>query len=373
MPKQGKNIYLRKDGRWEGRYPKGRKSGKLQYRYVFGKSREEVEQKLNAFERSIEEVNACPAVSFESVSEAWLRIRVPELKVSSMAKYTNTLRSYLIPRFGTMDICAISRNEVVDFSRDLLTTGGVGDNGLAPKTVNSTLSVLKNIFEFTTREKNLKVADIADISVKQPQKPMRILSRCEQQRLSQFLCENRSPSNLGILLCLYTGLRIGEICALRWEDVCIAEQYLFVHQTMQRIQVSGNSGKKTEVIIQPPKSDCSIRKIPLPDEMLQFLKPAQAKDQAFFLTGLTNCYVEPRSMENHFKVVTKECEIVDVNFHALRHTFATRCVELGFDIKSLSEILGHASVNITLNRYVHTSLVRKQTSLNWLSDFLSTE
>ena len=373
MPKQRKNIYLRKDGRWEGRYPKGRNDGKVQYGYVYGKSYEEVEQKIDALKRFPGSVNERSVVTFEAFSKEWLQIHTPELKASSVAKYTNTLQSYLIPVFGNQDICAISRNEVMAFSRELLTMGGVREKGLSPKTVNSTLSVLKNIFEFALREKDLKVADISDISVKQSKKPMRILSRSEQQRLNQFLCDSLSPRNLGILLCLYTGLRIGEICALKWEDICIAEQYLFVHQAMQRIQVSGNSGKKTEVVIQPPKSECSIRKIPIPDDILKFLIPAQATDQAFLLTGLVHSYIEPRSMENHFKAVTKECAINDVNFHALRHTFATRCVELGFDIKSLSEILGHASVNITLNRYVHPSMELKKKNMNMLSALLTTK
>ena len=169
------------------------------------------------------------------------------------------------------------------FSRELLTTGGANAAGLSPKTVNSSLSVMKNIFEYAQRERTLQVADIRDISVKQPQKPMRILSRSEQQCLSQYLCFDPSPCHLGILLCLYTGLRIGEICALRWEDIFFVEQYLYVHQTMQRIQIPGSKEKKTKVVIQPPKSDCPIRKIPLPDEVLQLLKPAQRNGDAFLL------------------------------------------------------------------------------------------
>ena len=259
------------------------------------------------------------------------------------------------------------------FGRELLTVGGTKATGLSPKTVNSSLSVMKNIFEYARREKNLQVADISDISVKQPQKPMRVLSRSEQQRLSQYLCFDPSPCHLGMLLCLYTGLRIGEICALRWEDICFAEQYLYVHHTMQRIQILGSREKKTKVVIQPPKSDCSIRKIPIPDEVLQFLRPAQRNGDAFLLTGLAQTYIEPRNMENQFKAAASDCGISDVNFHALRHTFATRCVELGFDIKSLSEIMGHANVNITLNRYVHPSMELKQKNMNMLSSLLTTK
>ncbi len=371
MAKQGKNIYLRKDGRWEGRYIKERRGGEKQYGYVFGKTYEEAEQKLDdAVKLSVGKTEP-HSETFGKLSKEWLQVQTPELKISSIAKYSNIMDSYLLPRFGERDICAISRNDVMLFSRELLTSGGARAKGLAPKTVNGTLSVMKNILKYAQQERGVQVADISDLSVRQTQKPLRILSRSEQQRLSQFLRVDPCPRHLGILLCLYTGLRIGEVCALKWEDIRVSEQYLYVHRTMQRIQVPGKQETKTEVIIQTPKSDCSIRKIPIPDEMLQILIPAQKDDEAFFLTGVVQSYVEPRSMENHFKRVTRECEINNVNFHVLRHTFATRCVELGFDIKSLSEILGHASVNITLNRYVHPSMELKKRNMNMLSELLT--
>ena len=370
MAKQGKNIYLRKDGRWEGRYLKGKVDGKRQYGYVFGKTYEDAAQKLDAALMVLAGEDSC-SETFETLCNEWLSVQSPELKASSIAKYSNVLKSYLLPKFGKEDVCSISRNDVMLFSRELLVSGGVRGKGLAPKTVNSTLSVMKNVFDYVRKEKGLQVPEISDICVKQPQKPMRILSRQEQQRLSRFLCDEPTPCHLGILLCLYTGLRIGEICALTWGDICIAEKYLYVHQTMQRIQIPGMTERKTKVVIQPPKSDCSIRKIPIPCEMMQILLPEQKGDNAFLLTGLERIFVEPRSMENQFKAAAKNCEITDVNFHALRHTFATRCVELGFDIKSLSEILGHASVNITLNRYVHPSMELKQKNMDMLSNLLT--
>lgn len=127
------------------------------------------------------------------------------------------------------------------------------------------------------------------------------------------------------------------------------------------------------MIIQTPKSDCSIRKIPVPNEMLQLLVLSKKQNEAFLLTGLVNSYIEPRCLENHLDAVTKACGISKINFHALRHTFATRCVELGFDIKSLSEILGHASVDITLNRYVHPSMELKQKNMNRLSALITSK
>lgn len=373
MPKQGKNIYLRKDGRWEGRFIKERIEGKARYGYVFGKTYEETERKLHAASSkhtiSVHDYEN----SFAALANEWLLLRTPQLKVSSIAKYRNLLNLYLLPAFGDKHISNISRSDIIKWSRELLTTGGAKAAGLAPKTVNSILSLMRNILKYATREKSIPTADTKDIYVKQSQKPMRILSRTEQQRLSRYLRKNLTPCNMGILLCLYTGLRIGEICALTWADIFIEEQFLYIHQTMQRIQVKGSPGKKTSVVISPPKSDCSIRRIPVPDEISQLLRTLQKQDSAYLLTGMAHSYMEPRNMEHRFKAVARKCDIRDVNFHALRHTFATRCVELGFDVKSLSEILGHASVNITMNRYVHPSMELKRKNMNLLSELLTTK
>lgn len=373
MPKQGKNIYLRKDGRWEGRFIKERIAGKPHYGYVFGKTYEEAERKLEAVSSKNDIPVHVPDGSFAELANEWLLLKTPQLKASSIAKYTNLMNLYLLPIYGDRLISDISRSDITLWSRELLTSGGTKAEGLSPKTVNSILSLMRNILEFAIREKGIPTADTKDLSVKQPQKPMRILSRVEQQRLSGYLQENLTPCNLGILLCLYTGLRIGEICALTWADILIEEQCLYIHQTMQRIQIKGSQEKKTTVVILPPKSECSIRRIPVPDEISQLLRMLQKPDNAYLLTGMVHSYVEPRNMENRFKAVTMKCGINDVNFHALRHTFATRCVELGFDVKSLSEILGHASVNITMNRYVHPSMELKQKNMNLLSELLTTK
>ena len=374
MAKQGKNIYQRKDGRWEGRYIKGHEGGKAKYGYVFGKSYEEAEQKLDELVLPSSRFDGNEeARRFSSISDDWLESLKPQLKPASIARYSNILASYLVPEYGACNLEGITRDDVSSLSRKLLIEGGIKGTGLAPKTVNSILSVMKNIFDYASSEKGLRTAAIRDISVKQPQKPLRILSRNEQQKFSRYLMGNLTPCNLGILLCLYTGLRIGEICALKWLDIYFEEQHIHVHQSMQRIQIIDGGDKKTEVQISAPKSDFSIRKIPLPDEMLVLLKSSQKQDDAFLLTGMVHSFVEPRCMENYFKSAVEECGLEDVNFHALRHTFATRCVELGFDIKSLSEILGHSSVNITLNRYVHPSMELKQMNMNMLSDFLTTK
>lgn len=376
MSRRGENIYKRKDGRWEGRYVKNRLNGKIKYGYVYAKTYKEVKFKLSeALENN--SMSSKQKVymkkhfvndSFSIIAEEWIESLKVQLKESSIVKYRNILYGYLFPTFEHKRILDITRDDIIMFSNKLLISVGVKGNALSPKTVTITISVLKNILEYASQVKNYPVIDMRGISIKQSQKPMRILSRVEQQKLSQYLYENLTLCNLGILICLYTGLRIGEICALKWEDIFSQEQYLYVHQTMQRLQKEEKSEKKTKVLISEPKSECSIRKVPIPDEIFQLVNRFQYSENAYFLTGRVHKYIEPRTMQNRFKTVAKNCGISDANFHVLRHTFATRCVELGFDVKSLSEILGHANVNITLNRYVHPSMELKQKNMNMLSD-----
>ena len=199
---------------------------------------------------------------------------------------------------------------------------------------------------------------------------MSVFTNSEQERLCEYLSLNLNHYNIGILLCLFTGIRIGELCALRWEDISISERTIYIHQTMQRIQRK-NDDKKTIIHISTPKSQCSIRTIPIPDNLIEMIIQFSTLQSGYFLTENDSKFVEPRTLQNHFKKVLREIDITDKNFHSLRHTFATRCVELGFDVKSLSEILGHASVNITMNRYVHPSLELKRENMQRLSDLIA--
>lgn len=307
-------------------------------------------------------------VVFRQVTEEWFAFLKPQLKESSIIKYRNILNLYLLPEYGDCRISEISRADITAFGNRLLTDGGRKQEGLSPKTVTGIIAVMKSIFGYAVQEMELPLPDIRGVYIKQPQKSLRVLSRVEQQKLSSYLCRNPSLCNLGVLTCLYTGLRIGEICALKWGDILFDEQYLYVHKTMQRLQTLSEEGEKTTILISAPKSECSVRKIPIPNELFRLLVDYRQPDEAYFLTGYPERYIEPRTMENRFKLMLSHCGISNAHFHTLRHTFATRCVELGFDVKSLSEILGHSTVNITMNRYVHPSMELKQKNMNMLSE-----
>ena len=379
MPRKGENIYKRKDGRWEGRYIRERVNGKAKYGYVFAHSYKEVKIKLtDAKARLALNTSAVPVMasellicSFSRASDEWVQANNSQWKESSTVKYINILNNHLLPEFGQRNITDIAKTDIQAYISKLLTSGGRNNTGLAPKTVNSIISVMKNIFEFTAETKQCTLISFNGLNVKQPQKQMRILSQAEQSLLTEYLLKESSKTSIGILLSLYTGLRVGEVCALKWEDISFRDRCIHVHKTMQRIQVNNNENHKTEIIISAPKSECSVRDVPIPDKLLRMLQERQNASNTYFLTGKTNIYVEPRTMQNRFKSTIKKAGIAPANFHALRHTFATRCIELGFDIKSLSEVLGHASVNITLNRYVHPSMELKQKNKNMLCDLLA--
>lgn len=378
MSRRGENIYKRKDGRWEGRYIKCHINGKAQYGYIYAKTYKEAKERLNQAQKLnmntdteiTKSVKIQSEITFYEISTQWLKMKAATIKHSSYIRYLNLLNTYLYPQYRDTLIEDISPASIDSYINMLLTRGKINKTGLSPKTVQCIISLLKSIIDYAYRMNLISPISISYISIKQEQKPMRILSITDQNALTVYIYEHLSPSNIGILLCLYTGMRIGEICALKWSDILWEEHCILIERTLQRLQNNNNTTTKTSIIISAPKSFCSIRKVPLPDELYNLLLEYRQNDEAFILTG-TISYIEPRTMQNRYKSILKQCNIQDLNFHSLRHTFATRCIELGFDVKSLSEILGHANVNITLNRYVHPSIEQKQRNMNLLADLLS--
>ena len=373
MPKKGENIYKRKDGRWEGRYIKARTNeGKIVYGYVYSKTYRETKIKLKEKSSTINvRFVKKQTPLFSTLASEWYESIKAYTKLSTQNKYHNLLTLYILPQYGKQTFDAITYEFIESYCSFLLKSGGKKEQGLSPKTVNDVLSIIRRITKFATKKGFYVACDPSAIQVKQGSKPIRVLNKIEQKQLCMYILDNPEPCNIGILVCLFTGLRIGEICALRWEDISLSEQTIYIHQTLQRIQNLSDNVPKTKIIITTPKSACSIRTIPLPDELNNILIKHQKASVGYLLTNDDNKFVEPRTLQNKFKKILKDIRIPDTNFHTLRHTFATRCIELGFDIKSLSEILGHATVNITMNRYVHPTLEMKKENMQKLSYFLA--
>lgn len=376
MPRKGENIYKRKDGRWEGRYIKSRDIlGRAKYGYVYGKSYREAKQKQhNALMKLNDSLDTedNKVISYEcnikTLSDYWLVTIKPQIKQSTFNKYNNLLVSYILPYLGDININNLSVDKLYEWCNYLLEKGGKKESGISAKTVSDALSLIRRIICYAVSRGYKTLCTGKELSINQPSKEINVLTQSEQDILCRYLYVHQSERNVGILLSLFSGLRIGELCALEWSDISLECGTIYIHQNIQRIQIKESSGKKTEIVITTPKSQCSIRTIPIPEFIISVLKNADIKRQGYLLTG-NNRYLEPRTMENHFHKILDEISIRQVNFHTLRHTFATRCIEVGFDIKSLSEILGHSNVNITLNRYVHPPLQLKKENMERLSVF----
>lgn len=372
MSRKGESIFKRKDGRWEGRYIKSRTlQGKAVYGYVYGKTYSSVKEKMHqaavgielAPPPMIESVSAC--MTFGGLAGNWLSARHVNVKESTYIKYRNLLDHYIIPQLGKLAVIQVTVDTLNEFYSWLLTKAGREKRGLSPKTASDVFSIVRSVLRYARVQKIPTNCTGTEITMRSTRSELCILSAGEQDRLVKYLIAHPSQCSLGILICLYTGMRLGEVCALRWEDISQREKTIYVHQTMQRIQIAQSSKKKTEVIVTAPKSPCSIRTIPIPPVLQDILEDFRTTS-GYVLTG-SETYVEPRTMENHFKRVLKAAGLPNINFHCLRHTFATRCVEVGFDIKTLSEILGHANITITMNRYVHPTMQMKRENMARLS------
>lgn len=374
MGRIGNNVYFRQStGKWEGRFIRGRKAnGKISYGYVSGATEMEctVKRDLAAkkFEEKKKQAGMGDRLLFSAVAELWLDSESRSKKDSTICKYRNNLNIHLNPRFGSRIFAEIRREEVMDYIAELQ-AGGNG-NIMSSNSIKSILSVFRAVITYGELQYRLPIADLARLPVGITEEhPLRLLSAKEEQQLLEFILSDLDSEKMGILLVLYTGLRLGELCALRWEDIDFKEGTLSVHATMKRIQTPHNTEHRSKVVLTSPKSRKSARTIPLHKDILDLLKERAGENGTFFLTGKENRYIEPRTMQNRFKTIIRTAGIAEANFHALRHTFATRSIENGIDAKVLSEILGHASVKLTLDRYVHPSDEQKRKSVNALPGF----
>lgn len=373
MPRRGENIYKRADGRWEGRILRAHTpERKPIYTYIYGRTYREVREKM---ERNRSAPPPRPGASgllagnspFEDVARQWLQSRCHGVKDSTFAHYQRLIETHIIPELGARPLCELDENVLCGYIDALLRDGRIDRRGgLSPKTVSDILTVLKAILRYAGNRGCKIDIRLNELTIRRQCREMRVLSVQEQNRLAEALDRKRDRRSVGVMLSLYTGMRLGEVCALRRRDIDLDARTIRIRATMQRIK-NMEDGCKTKIIITEPKSKCSVRDIPIPAFLLPALKRIEAPGDAFILTGTADRYVEPRSMENYFRRCVEECGIAHANYHALRHSFASRCVEAGFDIKSLSEILGHSNVSITLDRYVHSSFEQKRKNMDKLT------
>lgn len=347
------SIYQRKDGRWESRISIGKKeNGKRKYRSFYGKTREEAEYKLMLACQSIDDEYVLTEMTVGHLVKEWLYVISSRVKESTSANYRMKAYKHIIPAFGNIQCCFLKTKEIYDFIDCKM------KEGLSVRYISDILVVLKSIFRYANSEYQIKNVFKNIVIPKRTNTDISILSKEQQIKLERYISENPSLTALGISLSLYMGIRIGELCALQWENIDFEKRIITVRKTIQRIQ--NNSGQtKTKLIITEPKSANSIRDIPIPECLINILSKFKNANKLYVLSGNMKP-VEPRTMQYRFSKILKNANLPSVHYHSLRHLFATNCVALGFDIKTLSEILGHSSVEVTLSRYVHSSMERKR-------------
>ncbi len=363
MAKKGENIYKRKDGRWEGRYKNGFKpDGKTKYSSVYGKSYLEVRSIICQKRLQLQDNAPVCSLKFSELVIMWLKAIRNNVKESTYANYLMKVRKHIIPNIGNILYKNLTVQNLNDFVAQRISSG------LSVKYTADIVILIKSVTKFAHRR--FGYTDIAEsLYLPKDGKPIgkRLLTDAELDILTSNLLNNINPSNAGILLSSVTGIRIGELCALKWSDIDFEKSIITVRKTLQRISDNEHS---TKIIVTSPKSSTSIREIPIPDILIPHLKNIRADGNSYFLTG-TEKFIEPRTMQYRFAAILRKLKLPEVTFHSLRHMFATKCVTIGVDVKTLSEILGHSSVKITLDRYVHSSLERKRNCMKLVSDSIN--
>ena len=363
MAKRGSNIYKHKDGRFEGRVPVGyHDNGKIKYKSVYARTLSEVKEKMSEV-HSIKQNHPVSAIKLtvREAAQQWLSSAKFRVKESSYTNYVNIVNKHILPILGGELMTNLTTSKLNDFINLKLVSGRLnGKGGLSAKSVRDIMTVYRSIENYAAREFGIKETHFTMPKIEKKQTD--ILTSVERKRLESYLMHNQSKTNIAILLCLFTGLSVGELCGLKWENIDFDNAVLYVKRTVQRVSKNG----KSQVIIGTPKSKTSVRTVPIPTFVLDILRNYRSCGDFYIITGKGKP-TEPRTMQNRFKAILKKCGIRNVNFHLLRHTYATICIEKGFDPKTLSELLGHADAAITLNRYCHPSMQIKKDYVSRLS------
>nr|WP_296047158.1 site-specific integrase [uncultured Blautia sp.] len=361
MPRKGENIRKRKDGRWEARYEKCRDiNGRIQYGYLYGHTYDAVKKKkIDILCKNNPQKITGKQYIFRNLSQEWLLSIRYTVKISTYACYETLIETHIIPEFGNIPVKYISSASICTFSEKMK------QKGLSPRTIKNLLILFHSILCYGEKQGYLSMSQIEIRYPKITDRSFNIISQENMEKLITVLLADTSKFSIGILLCIYTGIRVGELSGIRWSDVDFNKKILHIRRTISRVKnldYTGESDKtpKTILMIGSPKSTSSLRDIPIPDFLLKKLETIEASPDAYLLTGSELKCMEPRNIQRKFQKLLKQCEIPNINIHSLRHAFATRCTEMGFDSKTLSEILGHSSVKITMDIYVHSSMKQKQ-------------
>lgn len=362
MSRRGDNIHKRKDGRWEGRYKSGvNEMGKTKYKSVYGKTYGECKEKLENAKLGKLSNTVNLTLNFSCILNIWLDNNKVRIKESTLLKYRHIINIHIVPELGYLKISSINACIVNAFLETKLKQGSKKDGkALSPSYVKTMAIIIESALDFAVKEGYCLPLKSEINKPYLDEKDITILTINEQRKYEKVLKKSTSYVALGTIIALYTGLRIGEICALHWKDIDLKNGLLYVNHTVSRVP-STDGIHKTKLILTTPKTKASKRVVPIPSSLKIVLDSIENKSG--FVVSNTITFIDTRTFEYRFKNFLIDNDLLIINFHALRHTFATRCLQYGMDVKTLSEILGHASATTTLNTYTHTSLDVKRKQL----------
>lgn len=296
--------------------------------------------------------------TINQITEEWKEEKKKYVKKSTYAAYQLLIQNHIKPYFG--DLYEVNEEKVQQFVFDKL------DAGLSEKTIRDIIIVLKMILKFGIKNGYLEYIQIdAKFPSKQEKTDLDVLSKADQKKFMEHLRNNFTFKNLGIFICLSTGMRIGEICGLRWCDVDTVEGVIKVRHTLQRIYIIEGETRHTELLLDTPKTANSVRDIPMSSELLKMLKSLnKVVNENYYVISNDIKPIEPRTYRNYYKKLCKQLDIPELKFHGLRHSFATRCIESKADYKTVSVLLGHSNISTTLNLYVHPNKEQKKKTID---------
>ena len=358
MSRKGENIYKRKDKRWEGRYIVSYNvDGKAKYKSVYGHSYTEVKLKMKN-RTDVENTKRINILLTEWI-EDYLKLHMKQIKISTLKIYERYLYKYIEPFFGKIILRKMNKDILQSFVSSM--------SDLSPSTMKGIFSFLRETLKKANKEGYITPIWL-DIELPKIKKnKVEVFTRDEQKRIEHAISIEESPNEIGILICLYTGLRIGEVCGLKWDDINLVSGVLTVNRTVQRITINGKSVLQ-ELL---PKTETSNRKIPLPSCVVDKLNLVKKNSKSKYVLNTNFHVMDPRTFQYQYKKILERADVRYSNAHTLRHTFSVRALELGFDIKTLSEILGHSDSTITLKTYAHSLDEHKRNSMERFEKIIS--
>ena len=371
MARKGENIYKRKDGRWEGRYIKGRKpNGQALYGSVYGKKYSEVKHRLIPL-KSAYAAREHVKVSFTGTVWDWLvfwlnDLEKPNIKPSTYASYRNKLKNHVLPALGDKRLDKLTGDNMQTW------IDGLTAKGLSGNSIRTIYRIFNAAIQKAVLKHCLFVSPCQDVTLPGIESTgIHALTVTQQKELEKQA--HKSKGGAAVILALYTGMRIGEISALRWNDIDFDNDMIHVHRTLQRIMDYESGSQKTKIIMDIPKSSTSNRVIPLGHYLKNYLLALKAVANGDYVVSCKGHHAEPRVISYRFRQTAKKAGLENVNFHALRHTYATRCIEFGIDIVTVSRLLGHASAKMTLDTYADSTMEHRISAMAVLDTLMESD